>query len=327
MSNVSQPNVSQPYVSLHEYQSWLFDFLPEFVIEAVKHTFDHLLDEFDSNFLVTLIVLAHVFVFYCASGIVGYLLFLLRDKDEERIGQLFNRFFRRAPISQIERVLIVTAHPDDECMFFGPTIVELQKRYIVYLLCLTDGDYYGLGSIRKAELWESCRVLGMPDSHITLMKVSRMPDSPYTKWDPERTAEIIMEQVQRLDVNRVYTFDHHGVSGHPNHKSIYMAFAHLCLKNEIPPSLKVYLLESVNFIRKYTLFCDAGISKVFNKYTYMATIEEVRMIREAMTMHESQMYWFRWLYIYTTRYVYMNTYKELDKEDVILVAQINGDIA
>lgn len=41
------------------------------------------------------------------------------------------------------RVLIVTAHPDDECMFFGPTILSLAKRSncTVYLLCLSNGEY------------------------------------------------------------------------------------------------------------------------------------------------------------------------------------------
>lgn len=40
------------------------------------------------------------------------------------------------------RVLIVTAHPDDECMFFGPTILSLAKRpnCTVYLLCLSNGE-------------------------------------------------------------------------------------------------------------------------------------------------------------------------------------------
>lgn len=40
-----------------------------------------------------------------------------------------------------QRVLIVTAHPDDECMFFGPTILSLTKRpdCHVYLLCLSNG--------------------------------------------------------------------------------------------------------------------------------------------------------------------------------------------
>ena len=38
------------------------------------------------------------------------------------------------------RALIVTAHPDDECMFFAPTIIRLvELNATVRLLCLSAG--------------------------------------------------------------------------------------------------------------------------------------------------------------------------------------------
>lgn len=38
------------------------------------------------------------------------------------------------------RALIVTAHPDDECMFFAPTIIRLiELNASVHLLCLSEG--------------------------------------------------------------------------------------------------------------------------------------------------------------------------------------------
>jgi len=41
------------------------------------------------------------------------------------------------------RVMFVTAHPDDECMFFAPTILTLTRsgQYDVFLLCLSSGDF------------------------------------------------------------------------------------------------------------------------------------------------------------------------------------------
>lgn len=43
---------------------------------------------------------------------------------------------------QSKRALIVIAHPDDESMFFGPTIISLVKRNCqVFLLCLSNGSY------------------------------------------------------------------------------------------------------------------------------------------------------------------------------------------
>lgn len=38
------------------------------------------------------------------------------------------------------RVLLVTAHPDDECMFFAPAVLTLtESNAAVYLLCLSSG--------------------------------------------------------------------------------------------------------------------------------------------------------------------------------------------
>ena len=49
-----------------------------------------------------------------------------------------------------KRILIITSHPDDETMFFGPTILSLCsgksniKSKNVFLLCMSTGDYYGI---------------------------------------------------------------------------------------------------------------------------------------------------------------------------------------
>lgn len=40
------------------------------------------------------------------------------------------------------RALLVTAHPDDECMFFAPTVLQLvESQAAVYLLCLSTGRF------------------------------------------------------------------------------------------------------------------------------------------------------------------------------------------
>ena len=48
-----------------------------------------------------------------------------------------------APIKQPGRVLVVTAHPDDEVIFFATTITALHASGSeVFLLCLTDGAHH-----------------------------------------------------------------------------------------------------------------------------------------------------------------------------------------
>lgn len=53
------------------------------------------------------------------------------------------RFLRATKIPQnVSRVLLVTAHPDDECMFFGPTLIALKKRKNcrIFVLCMSRGE-------------------------------------------------------------------------------------------------------------------------------------------------------------------------------------------
>ena len=42
------------------------------------------------------------------------------------------------------KILLITAHPDDECMFFAPTIISstLTKSNVeIFLLCLSEGVF------------------------------------------------------------------------------------------------------------------------------------------------------------------------------------------
>lgn len=54
---------------------------------------------------------------------------------------------------EVKNTLIIIAHPDDESMFFTPIILALRKfSSEVFILCLSEGDYYGEGSLRRKEL-------------------------------------------------------------------------------------------------------------------------------------------------------------------------------
>lgn len=46
-------------------------------------------------------------------------------------------------IRNSKRVLFIIAHPDDECMFFGPTILHYTRKSncMVYLMCLSTGKF------------------------------------------------------------------------------------------------------------------------------------------------------------------------------------------
>ncbi|XP_064438774.1 N-acetylglucosaminyl-phosphatidylinositol de-N-acetylase isoform X11 [Mirounga angustirostris] len=68
------------------------------------------------------------------------------------------------------RTLLVIAHPDDEAMFFAPTVLGLARlRHRLSLLCFSAGNYYNQGEVRKKELLQSCDVLGIPSSSIMII--------------------------------------------------------------------------------------------------------------------------------------------------------------
>ena len=76
--------------------------------------------------------------------------------------------------NNLQRILLLTAHPDDECMFFAPTVLSLlasnvkaedeEPKTLVYSLCLSVGNAEGLGSVREKELGRSLDILGVDQS-------------------------------------------------------------------------------------------------------------------------------------------------------------------
>jgi N-acetylglucosaminylphosphatidylinositol deacetylase len=119
--------------------------------------------------------------------------------------------------------LIVTAHPDDECMFFCPAITCLQQaRHRVHVLCLSTGNAGGLGSRRVCELKHSCSVMGIPYSRVAVVDDSRLQDGMDSYWSPELVAEYVDSWVRAFGIDGgVITFDSYGVSGHVNHVCVW----------------------------------------------------------------------------------------------------------
>lgn len=219
-----------------------------------------------------------------------------------------NRFSRSA---LKQNVLFIIAHPDDECMFFAPTILTLLREgHNVYLVCVTKGDHYGQGEIRRKELQASCTRLGIMPSHVTVIDDERFKDGPDNVWDEEKLGERILSVVKRVEAESIITFDRHGVSGHSNHMSVYSAVNKL-FRNKQLDKVSVFTLETTNIIRKYSSLLDIPFSSIFCMTSFVCLPSEVVKTWQAMAMHQSQMVWFRKLYIVFSRYIYVNTLKEL----------------
>ncbi|XP_035940446.1 N-acetylglucosaminyl-phosphatidylinositol de-N-acetylase isoform X3 [Halichoerus grypus] len=159
------------------------------------------------------------------------------------------------------RTLLVIAHPDDEAMFFAPTVLGLARlRHRLSLLCFSAGNYYNQGEVRKKELLQSCDVLGIPSSSIMIIDNRDFPDDPDVQWDPEHAASILLQHVDANGINLVVTFDAGGVSGHCNHVALYAAVRTLHSEGKLPKGCSVLTLQSVNVLRKYISLLDLPFS-------------------------------------------------------------------
>ena len=222
-----------------------------------------------------------------------------------------NYFVSREKSLSCKNVLFVTAHPDDECMFFAPTILSvLAEGHNVFVVCLSKGDYYGQGDIRKKELISSCSKLGVPASNVTIVDDERLKDDPGKVWDVDFLGSCIMSVCLRVNADCVVTFDKAGVSGHSNHTALYAAIQKLHKSGRMVDR-PVFILESVNLVRKYTSLLDVPYSSISSPPTFVNSPWQVVQSVRAMMAHKSQLVWFRKLYVLFSRYMYVNTLQQL----------------
>jgi N-acetylglucosaminylphosphatidylinositol deacetylase len=247
------------------------------------------------------------------------------------------------PALKRKRILLLIAHPDDEAMFFAPTLLSLTRPELenhIKILCLSSGNADGLGETRKKELVKSAMILGLRSEHdILVIEDANFPDSMTTTW-PSRLisnlltsvlapniAKIPADKAPEANVDVLITFDANGVSSHPNHKSLYdgsksflKALMHRHSGWDCP--IKLYTLHSTNVVRKYMSFLDASatmFSCTFrrqagraypNPLLFVSGVSGFAKARRAMTTaHKSQMVWYRFGWISLSRYMIMNDLK------------------
>ncbi|EJT81184.1 N-acetylglucosaminyl-phosphatidylinositol de-N-acetylase [Gaeumannomyces tritici R3-111a-1] len=174
----------------------------------------------------------------------------------------------RFPTPRNKRICLLIAHPDDEAMFFSPTVLALTRPETgnhVKIMCLSSGNADGLGETRKKELVKSGMLLGLRNEEdVTVIESESFPDSMTTTWDPTAISDLLTSAFapdagRAPDIDILVTFDSQGVSSHPNHISLYhgaRAFVS-SLRRGGSGTLALYSLTSVSFLRKYTSILDA----------------------------------------------------------------------
>jgi N-acetylglucosaminylphosphatidylinositol deacetylase len=180
-----------------------------------------------------------------------------------------------------------------------------------------------MGTVRKHELYKSCQMLGIDPSCIIVHNHSNLPDQMEAKWPIELVARLILNHIETYNINTLVTFDKHGVSYHLNHCSIYYAIAHLSIEKKLPCDCSVYVLETVNVLRKYWLLLDIPISFLLSRIRYLVTTTDRALIHKAMKQHRSQLVWFRRLYMLFSRYMLINSLQLMELSDIELDLEID----
>lgn len=194
-------------------------------------------------------------------------------------------------------ILLLTAHPDDEAMFFAPFVIRAQRYGAkVSLLCLTNGANGGVGDVREGELRRAAAGLGIASTEV--VDDLNLPDSMEVEWDQLQLAEKVQEHVRSIKAGILVTFDKYGVSGHINHRALGN------LKLDLP----MYHLRTVNVFHKYAGILSFILDLLIDRGDFIFVLDnEVIKSYKAMSCHRSQLLWFRYLYLVFSRYMFINT--------------------
>lgn len=176
-------------------------------------------------------------------------------------------------------------------MFLSPTVTRLTDPALgnhLKILCLSVGNADGIGDIRRKELIQSAKFLGVEreDDVLVVDDQKNLPDDMKVVWNTKDIAELLMryfapgmasgggsgkakKKVQEASDNKapealidvIITFDKHGVSSHPNHTACHgaaLAFIDLLMagREGWACPVDVYTLTSVSIGRKYGSVVD-----------------------------------------------------------------------
>lgn len=114
-----------------------------------------------------------------------------------------------------KHALLVTAHPDDESMFFLPLVHSLTQRtggseadeptpeWQVHLLCLSRGNFDGLGAVREQEMVTCGQFLGIAKENIHVLEDPQLQDGMQATWSHAHIATLVLESIERHRINAV----------------------------------------------------------------------------------------------------------------------------
>ncbi|KAL3457301.1 putative deacetylase LmbE-like domain-containing protein [Aspergillus heterothallicus] len=245
-----------------------------------------------------------------SAALVLYLLLAHYLADDPRLIPDTVRYARN--------IVFITAHPDDETLFFSPTILYHghDPRVTRSLLVISSEIHNSCAALAIAQ--ERCVVLDRPD----------LQDNPKKWWDESSIRAVFEPYLKTWEADLIVTFDHGGISGHINHRAVSAAVRDYVLTTaDAPPA---FMLRSTALLRKYSSLLDLIPTTIpfswrivkalvlprldsrstgprYNTALIVSPWHTYLQSRTAFGKHDSQYSWDRVLYLVVSRYMWFNT--------------------
>jgi len=192
----------------------------------------------------------------------------------------------------MKTVVCVFAHPDDEALGPSGTIAQLAKSHNIYILCATKGEGQKttgaekkeLGEIRKNELLESARILGIKKVFFLNFKDGHLCNSIY-----HSLAKKVQDKVEKLKPEILITFEPRGISGHTDHILVSNVTSFVFEKVKSVSSIYYYCIDEKerNTMKDYFIYFPPGYKQ--SEIDKVVDVSDVWEQKEhAMRAHKTQ---------------------------------------
>lgn len=175
----------------------------------------------------------------------------------------------------MNRAIGIFAHPDDEAIIIGGTLIQLAEMgWETHLICATKGeastaydrDYVkkeDLGPVREQELLRAAELMGVTKVHFL-----DYMDATLVDQDEIQAVEKLAAHLNALQPELIYTFEVNGISHHPDHKTVHrwmMKLLHEGKLNYVPQAV-------------YLATVDNRAGRLKNGFLMGSPIEEITTI-------------------------------------------------